>query len=131
MKLAFWKKEEKPPEDMGMPPEGMPGMEQPRMTDQMLETPMPGAEPTGIPSFEEPGMERPIESRMRAPGSPMPEPTFAEKPGLQPTPLETKPSYSVEKDLEIIAAKLDVLKAGIDNISQRLELLERERKARW
>lgn len=138
MKLAFWKKEKEPTEDIGMPPPGeqMPGFEEPtpgRSTDQMLETPMPGAEPTGVaePSLPPSGFDKPIESRMAQPGAAAPEPTYAEKARLQPAPLEARQSPAVEKDLEVISAKLDVLKAGIDAISQRLELLEKEKRVRW
>lgn len=138
MKLAFWRKEE-PVEDIGMPSaDEIPGISD-RMsaTDRMLESTAPGTgEQTGLgePSFPMPyGRER-IEARMISPGSPEPEPSFAERSRLQPTTLETKPGYVIEKELELIAAKLDVLKAGIDNINQRLETLEKgkeQRVVRW
>ena len=137
MKLAFWKKEELK-EDIGMPPaDEIPGVSD-RMsaTDRMLESTAPGTgEQTGLgePSFPSPYAKERVESRMIMPGS-EPEPSFAEKPRLQPTTLESKPGYVIEKELELIAAKLDVLKAGIDNINQRLENLEKgkeQRAVRW
>lgn len=41
-------------------------------------------------------------------------------------------AYSMEKNMEVISAKLDALKAGIDAMNQRLATLEHEiRQKRW
>ena len=41
-------------------------------------------------------------------------------------------AYSMEKNMEVISAKLDALKAGIDAMNQRLATIENEiRQKRW
>ncbi len=60
-------------------------------------------------------------------------------PGIQPTQQFT-PNQSnqasqrgvfIEKDLEVISAKLDTLKIAIDNINQRLANIEMQLKNKW
>ncbi|MBI4144585.1 hypothetical protein HY493_00070 [Candidatus Woesearchaeota archaeon] len=83
------------------------------------------------------------------PGELQPYPTGMEQTPLQPIPslepagpsqdanfqqMAQLTSKTGEKDLELIAAKLDVLKAQLDNVMQRLDHLERtlqESKVRW
>ena len=102
-KLQFWKrKEQEIPSPVGAPPLEGPG-------------PMPGMEPSpglGAPA-QLPGMGAPLG---------MPEPA-----GLppQPTPVlgvTPKPEViGADKELQLVNAKLDAIKAVVDNINQRLD----------
>ena len=70
-------------------------------------------------------------SMEQAPTPPLPTLEPAQQPQFQQSAQQQLPG---SKDLEVIAAKLDLLKAQLDNIIQRLEHLERgaqEPKFKW
>lgn len=74
----------------------------PEMPADTPGTPLPtGLEPTPTPNIPPPG----------------PEPAFQQ--------MEQMSGSAQDKDMQLIGAKLDVLKAQLDNITQRLEHLER------
>ncbi len=51
---------------------------------------------------------------------------------IQPQDNSNIAGYTTQKDFEVISAKLDALRAGIDAMNQRLATLEREiRQKRW
>jgi len=119
-KMKFWKKEEEPletPEGFGaleeepgrLPgegadfPGGEPGVPGPALPP--MEGPEPGAE-TGLPP-ELQGVDRQPPTQARAP--------------VQQVPTQAPPQHQ----MEVISAKLDAIKASLDNINIRLERIER------
>jgi len=67
---------------------------------------------------------------MESPGLPRIQPMQAAEPSFQEQPrpyMQQQPQYyyGPNRDLELVSAKLDALKATLDNISQRLANLER------
>jgi hypothetical protein len=90
-----------------------------------------------MPSFEKTELGLPKSEEMKMPEIPKFEPEIAPA----PAPSFEAPSYreipapqpqapkDVSKDLELISAKLDTLRAMIEGLSHRLETMER--KPRW
>jgi len=117
-KMKFWKKEEEPL----APPEGFGALEEEpgRLPGEGAE--FPGGEP-GVPGPALP----PIEGTEQETGLP-PElqgvdrqpPTQARAP-IQQVPTQVPPQHQ----MEVISAKLDAIKASLDNINIRLERIER------
>jgi len=62
-----------------------------------------------------------------APQIPRPEPRIESFEGARPAPYQApqQPYYGANKDLELVSAKLDALKATLDTMNQRLANLER------
>jgi len=90
---------------------------------------MPSFEKTelGLPKSEEikmPEIPKFEPAPASAPASSFEVPTYREIPAPQP-----QVPKDVSKDLELISAKLDTLRAMIEGLSQRLEAMER--KPRW
>jgi len=127
-KLTFWKKKEDfdlrgfgdmPGEKGG--PEKIPGMEQPSVFEKEL-----SAEAGGFP--EEPStFPRTIPSEV--PEEPA-GPAFEMPPGgpqtaAAPPSRGYMPQPSQTRDIELISAKLDAIRAMLENINQRLANLER------
>ncbi len=110
-KILFWRHKEPEP-SLEAPPMGL-GKE----SDLGLDQPIPGEEPVGAgiaPSGLPPLENQPPVSPGPAPNAP---------PGVGMAPPPSMPP--VGKDIEIISAKIDALKATLDSINQRLENLER------
>lgn len=103
-KLKFWKKSE----DLGLKDElGIPGGDYP-------------SENPALESREVPGM--PLSQ------PPPVQPDNAQMPRMDPYPESKYPSQQPSypnRDMELVAAKLDALKATLENINQRLAGLER------
>jgi hypothetical protein len=127
-KLAFWKKKDE--FDLGdLGP--MPGEEKdkgmPSATPSPFEKEM-GTEPSGFP--EEP-------STHPSPAAGVPEepsgPDFSAPPGgpapTHPAAAQMPSPASGNRDIELISAKLDAIKAMLENINQRLATLERIAKS--
>lgn len=93
----------------------------------------------GITDFFKKKKEIPEPEEVPAPIEQAPQMEMSEKPysgpADMPPPIEHPPAFAPEslkpkpleesKDLQLINAKLDVLKATLDNINQRLERLEK------
>lgn len=110
-KLKFWKKDEEftldkagipelPPEP-GSPPQDV-GAWGPQTPHPEPLAPLPPG-PAGMPERRLPPMEASVHPAMTGPSA----------------------ERDLHKDLELINAKLDALRATVDNINQRLERMER------
>lgn len=90
------------------------------------------------------GIEKGFDTGLPEEGMPpAPKMTFGEekeavepevKPRLQPTTLEPVPAAVGGRDIELILSKLDTIKASLESINVRLEVLERmakENKKLW
>lgn len=128
-KLAFWKKKDE--FDLGdfgaMPGEekdkGMPSAEPSPFDKEM------GTEPLGFP--EEPGMHPSMAAGV--PEEPS-GPDFSAPPGgpattMRHTAAQTPSPSTGSRDIELISAKLDTIRAILENINNRLEALERIAKS--
>ena len=122
-KLAFWKRKEEPLPPEGMPPElGLPKEGDLGLHPEGFEEPVaaglapPGA-PQGMPGM--PGSE-PMHGY-----EPEPTPSLSTLPGFQSQSPPPMVPLHISKDLELISAKLDALKASLDSVNQRLANLER------
>ena len=121
-KLAFWrKKDEFDLGDLGpMPGEKqMPGMDTSAFEKELSSEPggFPGEEPSAFP---------------RTTPSDIPEepagPAFGAPPGpltRQSAPQRPMQMYGQNRDIELLSAKLDAIRAMLENINQRLEKIER------
>lgn len=84
-------------------------------------------QPQGFP--DETGLPAP--SYPQAPGpqmQPMPPPYYEQQyrqPAFQPSALQSQQAYTASKEMELISAKLDSLRAAVENLSQRIASLER------
>jgi hypothetical protein len=117
--MKFWKKKDDleipamPADDpnLGMPGADMPGLEgappMPGAPGMEGPPPMPGMEPTTAMGPEQPPMFKPAE--------PLPA-TPAAQPAAQ------------GQDMQLINAKLDAIKAGIDGLHQRMDKMELEKQ---
>jgi hypothetical protein len=119
-KLAFWKKKEEPIPPLGEAPElGLPKDELGLKPPEGFEEPVAaGIAPPGAP----PGMPGPAPMPGR---EPEPSPGISAPPGFRAQPPPPMAPPPVSKDLELISAKLDALKASLDSVNQRLVNLER------
>lgn len=123
-KLFFWRKKEEPspaekPPELGLPGEEELGLKPPGGLEE--EPTVAGIAPPGAPPMphEAPGhMPRPAHE---PPEIPTPSPTTA-PPGFAPPQPMAPP---ISKDIELISAKLDALKASLDTLNQRLANIER------
>ncbi|MBI4016497.1 MAG: hypothetical protein HY363_02275 [Candidatus Aenigmarchaeota archaeon] len=103
-KLFFWRHlpdEFEMPKDFDIPPEPISS---------------PAGYPSGLPSLEKPETFRPEQSF-----------------GVQPvsSSLQQGAQTLNDKDLQLILAKLDAIKAGIETINARLDKLERKEEVKW
>lgn len=104
---------------------------EPELPDNL--PPIPGAPdlPAEMPPIGAPAPPAGIPAAPGIPAGPPMEPTPS--PAFQQ--MEQMSGSAQEKDMQLIAAKLDVLKAQLDNITQRLDRLEslaqESGKVRW
>ena len=108
IKLKFWKKSDLDDLNLGLGDNL--GLNNPEQT--LGRTPY-GQQPAQEP-FEQPSAFQERSSQYQ----------FQERPRYAPAPQESISS----KDMEIISAKLDALRAMVENISHRLENLERQQQ---
>lgn len=134
-KLMFWKKRDELAEigkDLGLPPEGegmrgagFPAHDASETFQEDLGLPrdmfqQPPAEQQGYGSFG----ARPESYQPFKPQQPQREQVF-----VRPVQEEYRaqyPQYPIQQHIEVISAKLDALKAGLDAMNQRLANIERE-----
>jgi hypothetical protein len=126
--LMFWKKKD---EDLGASP-----LDNAGFSPEQGFGPTPGTEPfpTGVPGEEGFGAEPQVQTRFELPGQVPAEEEPAIKPRLRPETLEIRPEYTIPKEYELIAAKLDTIKVSLEMVNQRLENIERslkEKKSGW
>ncbi len=115
-KLKFWKKEEPAGFELGKYPALEAG---PALPGQ----PMPGGMPGMIPPS---GLtEMPTEDFGPAPFPPAMrgQPSFA--PAQPMAPPQAMPGADVSRDMQVVQAKLDTLKALLDSVISKLDRLER------
>ena len=149
-KLAFWRKSEDEFSDLSLGPDMGMGKEL-GIDTSGLDT---SGKDLGMPELQAPEAGQPAPAAAKAP--PTPEAFQEMKPEPERSPLEmgtamsplrtapTHPAYSPPpesrpshgKDLEIVSAKLDAIKAYLDTINQRLANLEQiargeHEKKRW
>ncbi len=124
-KLAFWKREEAAPLELGQYPALEAGPPSARMPEFGPSggpglTEMP-AEPFGgpMPHLAELGPAPSPPMGMRAPLAPS---AFA--------PAPVAPPADMTRDMQVVQAKLDTLKALLDNINAKLDRLERSQPPR-
>jgi hypothetical protein len=119
-KLAFWRKKEEPLPPLG----GAPGLGLPK--DDLGLSPPEGLEEPTAAGIAPPGAPPEIPGPAPMPGS-EPEPTspMSTPPGFRAQPPPPMGPPHMEKDFELISAKLDALKASLDSVNQRLANLER------
>ena len=120
------------PKDLGMT-ESPPSLGEPSDLGLPGEAP-PGAPPLDMPSAAPPEMGATPPGDMGA--APPMEPTSAmapeQPPGFRPAAPEM-PSMgaqapAADKDMQLINAKLDAIKAGIDSLHQRMDKMELEKQ---
>ena len=117
-KILFWRKKEEPimsgetPPELGLPEESEVGL---KPLEGFEESPAAGLAPRAAP----PEMPGPMPSR-EPPESPS---SFSARESF--APYQAPSAAPMSKDLELISAKLDALKAILDNINQRLTNLEK------
>lgn len=142
-KLKFWKREEEAPLELGEypalaagpAPAELPGMAPPGMAQaggpgitelpDFAESDQPGRRPAlpgemapgAMPHLEELGPAPP--PPMRGIGAPAPS-AFAPAPVMQP------PAADLSRDMQIVQAKLDTLKALLESVTTKLERLDRK-----
>lgn len=95
-KFGFWKKKKDDTEEIGPP------------LDVSGDVPPPG--------FDSPGLDGPTVGAYKEPTPP---------PSLMQDPSQTHSQKDFAKDLELISAKLDAIKATLDVVVQRLDKAER------
>jgi len=120
-KMKFWKKEEEPletPEGFGALEEKVPDEEPGRLPGEGAGFPggEPGVPGPALPPIEGGETELPPELQ----GIDRQPPTQARAP-IQQVPTQAPPQHQ----MEVISAKLDAIKASLDNINIRLERIER------
>lgn len=117
-KLKFWKREEEMPQfDMGK----YPGLEATPPSAEMRSFAPPGsAGITEPPQLDELG-PAPLPPVRGIGGMPAPS-AFA--------PAPSAPAYDVSRDMQVVQAKLDTLKALLDSVIGKLERIERAQPSR-
>ena len=133
-KLKFWKREE-PELDLAkypalegepaLPPLGGPGMTGPEadlgMPSSEGLTQMPGESPAGPMQLEEIGPAPPPPGRAGFGGRTA---SIGSPPGFAPSAMT--PPQDMNRDMQIVQAKLDTLKALLDNVTAKLERIDRK-----
>jgi hypothetical protein len=139
-KLKFWKKREE--EDMPeFKEEKFPGLGRDEEVLGSEERRLGITEPFKEPGMEEkapmPGMEKPVEGEklpgeLSLRGEEFGREIPPERPGLKPAPLETAavPPHEVSmdrvlKNVELVGAKVDALRAHIETLGHKVEALEK------
>ena len=118
-KVMFWKKKETPlgaEPGLGMEP-GLPKGEMP------MEPGLPGEDNLGLRQGTGLPGETPTMEHSPMPSSPSPMPTSSLS-ALEEQQQFTQ-SSTVAKDMEIISAKLDSIRATLENVNQRIAHLEK------
>jgi len=134
MAFDFWRKKK---ETSAFPPldEGLPGME-PILPG--ADANLPGADPTlpGISAGEEYSSTS-IQTTFQPPGA---EPSMSEegfgqrvKPRLEPMKLETNPTYTAPREMEIMSAKIENIRLSLEVLNQKIDNIERllKEKRTW
>ena len=93
-----------------------------------LDEPAGFADETGLtpPSF--PPSPGPVQMGRPMPAQPtgyMPEPQYSQPSFQQPAAFQNQQAYIASRDTELILAKLDSLRAALENLSQRVANIER------
>jgi len=135
-KLKFWKHEEQPQLELGNYPALDSRPEAPRFDSGMAppsqgltEMPdfaesgqpgrglaMPGEEPQSMPRLEEIGMAPPPPGRT----------DFGNRTASIGAPSAFSPPQDMNRDMQIVQAKLDTLKALLDSVTAKLERIDRK-----
>ncbi len=107
-KVMFWKRGHEAAGDFGIPP-------------------IPQQPSRGIGSMpsDELGLDLPQQPIQSQPMQPLSQPSYQQPYQPRMDSLQTYQSYASGKEIEIVSAKLDAIRAALDNISQRLANLER------
>ena len=90
--------------------------------ETVLEQPQGFPDETGLPSPSYPQVPGPGQMQPA-----MPPPSYEQyrQPAFQPSALQSQQAYTASKEMELISAKLDSLRAAVENLSQRIASLER------
>jgi hypothetical protein len=122
-KLKFWKHEEQPQLELGNYPALDSRPESPRFDGGMAPpsqglTEMPGetSEPSSMPRLEEIGMAPPPPGRT----------DFGGRTASIGAPSAFSPPQDMNRDMQIVQAKLDTLKALLDSVTAKLERIDRK-----
>lgn len=112
-KIQFWKKKESSGPDLGLPPSSSEGPNLGMNNNQL------GLNTGNSPEHDMGDFSTPhsIPSMQDSPSSP---PSLAGYPSHQ----QQQSSQRSDKDLEVISAKLDAIRASLESINQRLGALE-------
>lgn len=127
-KLMFWKhKEEAPAVDLGMG--SATGLDQGNLGfDQQYAQQQPFF-PTGVPAESAMAPDQYAQQypqrQFQQPGNESLTPTFKPPMNMQAPQGAQQQYFSQEKESELIAAKLDAIKANLESINQRLANIER------
>lgn len=122
-KLQFWKHRETEDFDMGSypaltdrPQQGPPGMDMPPGAMAGMHTGMPGENAPSMPGLDDMSQVPPPPMRGLG-GQPAPS-AFA------PAPMQA-PGPDVGREMQVVNAKLDTLKALLDSVNMKLDRMER------
>jgi hypothetical protein len=124
-KLQFWKRKEEESFDMGSypalterpAPPAMQGMDMPPGAMAGMHTGMPGENAPAMPGLDDMSQVPPPPMRGLG-GQPAPS-AFA------PAPIQQPQGPDVGREMQVVNAKLDTLKALLDSVNMKLDRMER------
>ena len=130
-RLKFWKREETPELELGKypaledePRSGMPRFDQGMAPPSEGLTQMPGEspDPSSLPPLEEIGPAPPPPGRAEFGGRT----ASIGRPSFSSPSAAMTPPQDMNRDMQIVQAKLDTLKALLDSVTAKLERIDRK-----